>query len=83
MGKTRISTPRKSGNGKSTASNGSPNVPKPSELTDAKVGGSKTKNDQDKDDLIHIYVLPYCDDASVYGAEFEEGEMKTLSLIHI
>ena len=82
MGKTRISTPKKSGYGKSTASNGSPKVPKPSELTDAKVGGSKTKNDQEKDDSIHIYVLPYCDDASVYGADFEEGAMKALHLEH-
>ena len=82
MGKTRISTPKKSGYGKSTASNGSPKVPTPSELTDAKVGGSKTKIDQEKDDLIHIHVLPYCDDASVYGADFEEGPMKALHLEH-
>ena len=80
MGKTRFETPKKTG--KPTGSNGSPKVPKASELTDAKVGNSKTKNGQDKDGLIHIYVLPYCEDASVYGAEFEEGDMMALHLDH-
>ena len=80
MGKTRFETPKKTG--KPTGSNGSPKVPKASELTDAKVGNSKTKNGQDKDGLIHIYVLSYCEDASVYGAEFEEGDMMALHLDH-
>ena len=79
MGKTRFETPKKTG--KPTGSNGSPKVPKASELTDAKVGNSKTKNGQDKDGLIHIYVLSYCEDASVYGAEFEEGDMMALHLV--
>ena len=32
--------------------------------------------------MIHIHVLPYCDDASVYGAECEEGDMMALHLDH-
>jgi hypothetical protein len=54
-------------------------VPKASDLLDAKVGNKREQTV--RDDKVHIYQLPFCDDGSVYGAKFS-GPMVALHLLH-
>ena len=54
-------------------------VPEPSDLSDAKVGGSKGISKSDG--KIHIYQVPFCDDGAVYWEGFN-GPLVSLHLMH-
>ena len=73
-----MTTPKRSG--MSAGSSSSPKIPSAADLVDAKVGSGKLRSNE-KDKLIHIYEVFFCDDGSVYSEEFE-GKMVALHLDH-